>query len=167
MFGKTTYDNEALRNDLQGFVSLCSQNNHFYSNLFQFQYYTGCRLRECTQQNRIEPTKNRELIIHTLKGGNDRIITVNDIPEWLLRSVADDPYQFTFCSASTAAYYFRCLFPHYPVYTDSKSVTTHLFRHSIVKHKIDSGLTYNEVASWLGEVDVKNVQGYYKSVLKY
>lgn len=161
------YDNNGLRDDLQAFVITVQQYSVWYGFLFEFMYKSGCRLSELTTPNNIILNQNGTFTVLAKKGGNNRTFTQDELGKELSHYLVDDINVFTACNNSTASYYFKCFFPNYPVFVSGKIITTHLFRHSIIKSMYDLNYTLEQISIFIGERDTKNTQGYIDSLLTY
>ena len=54
------------------------------------------------------------------------------------------------------------------LYLDTgKSITTHYFRHKLCKNMHTNGSTIQQIAAYIGEINLNNVAGYINSVIMY
>ena len=161
------YSLEALQTDLQGFIFNIRTFNKRYASIFDMQFKTGLRIGECVQSNRFIFLDSPNFEIITEKGSNNRIFTYTDFDPYFQDMYNSEQYPFPYCSESVASYFFRHYFKYSQVFVGDKGITTHLFRHCLVKfwHKLGFDNTY--IAEQLGEKDIKNIQIYIDSQIYY
>lgn len=161
------YSLEALQEDLQGFIFTIRAFNKRYASIFDMQFKTGLRIGECVQPNRFVFLDSPQFKIVTEKGSNDRIFNYTDFDDYFKDMYLLEQYPFPYCSESVASYFFRHYYKYSQVYVGDKGITTHLFRHCLVKFWHELGFDDAYIAEQLGEVDVKNIKLYIDSQLYY
>ena len=161
------YSLEALQEDLQGFIFKIRAFNKRYASIFDMQFKTGLRIGECVQHNRFVFLDSQQFKIITEKGSNDRIFNYTDFDDYFKDMYLSVQYPFPFCSVSVASYFFRHYYKYSQVYVGDKGITTHLFRHCLVKFWHELGFDDLYIAEQLGEKDVKNIKLYIDSQLYY
>ena len=161
------YSLEDLQNDLQVFVINMRYFNKRYASIFDMQFKTGLRIGECVQPSRFVFLDLPHFKIITEKGSNDRIFNYTDFDAYFQDMYLLDQYPFPYCSESVASYFFRHYYKYSQVYVGDKGITTHLFRHCIVKFWHELGFDDAYIAEQLGEKDVKNIKLYINSKLYY
>lgn len=161
------YTLEALQADLQGFVINIRTFNKRYASVFDLQFKTGLRIGECVQPNRFVFLDSPNFKIITEKGSNDRIFDKNEFDPYFQDMYNSVQYPFPYCSESVASYFFRNYYKYSQVFVGDKGITTHLFRHCLVKFWHELGFDNAYIAENLGEKNVKNIQLYIDSKLFY
>ena len=161
------YNLQDLQNDLQVFVINMRSFNKRYASIFDMQFKTGLRIGECVQHNRFVFLDSPHFKIITEKGSNDRIFNYKDFDAYFQDMYLLEQYPFPYCSESVASYFFRHYYKYSQVYVENKGITTHLFRHCIVKFWHELGFDNEYIAEQLGEKDVKNIKLYINSKLYY
>ena len=161
------YNLEDLQNDLQVFILNIRAFNKRYASIFDLQFKTGLRIGECVQPNRFVFMDPPHFKIITEKGSNERVFdsSVGDVFFQDMYNVGIFPFHYT--SSSTATYFFKHYYKYSQVFVESKGITTHLFRHCLVKFWHELGFDNQYIAEQLGEKDVKNIQLYIDSQLFY
>lgn len=161
------YSLEALQTDLQGFIFNIRVFNKRYASIFDMQFKTGLRIGECVQPSRFVFLDDPNFKIITEKGSIDRIFDYTEFDNYFQDMYLLEQYPFPYCSESVASYFFRHYFKYSQVFVGDKGITTHLFRHCIVKFWHELGFDDAYIAEQLGEVDVKNIKLYIDSQLYY
>lgn len=161
------YELESLQSDLQAFIIKIRTFNKRYASIFDLQFKTGLRIGECVQQNRFIFLDSPNFEIVTEKGSNNRIFTYTDFDSYFQDMYLLEEYPFHYCSESVASYFFRHYYKYSQVFVSDKGITTHLFRHCLVKFWHELGFDNAYIAENLGERDVKNIQLYIDSQLFY
>lgn len=161
------YDLESLQTDLQAFIIKIRTFNKRYASIFDLQFKTGLRIGECVQFNRFIFLDSPNFEIVTEKGSNNRIFTYTDFDSYFQDMYLLGQYPFPYCSESVASYFFRHYFKYSQVFVGDKGITTHLFRHCLIKFWHELGFDNAYIAENLGERDVKNIQLYIDSQLFY
>lgn len=161
------YDLESLQTDLQAFIINMRVFNKRYASLFNLQFTTGLRIGECVNENRFIFQSAPYFKIITEKGSNDRIINALDQDLYFIDMYNMNLFPFPHCSESTASYFFRRYYKYSQCFVGDKGITTHLFRHCIVKFWHELGFSDEYIAEQIGEKDVKNIKLYIESQLFY
>lgn len=161
------YELESLQTDLQAFIIKIRTFNKRYASVFDLQFKTGLRIGECVQANRFVFLDTPNFKIITEKGSNDRIFNNTDFDDYFQDMYNLTEYPFPYCSVSVASYFFRNYYKYSQVFVGDKGITTHLFRHCLVKFWHELAFDDAYIAEQLGEVDVKNVKLYIDSQLFY
>lgn len=161
------YSLEALQEDLQGFIFNIRAFNKRYASIFDMQFKTGLRIGECVQPNRFVFLDSPNFKIITEKGSNDRIFDYTEFDDYFRDMYVLEQYPFPYCSESVASYFFRQYYKYSQVFVGDKGITTHLFRHCLVKFWHELGFDDEYIAAQIGEREVKNVKLYINSQLYY
>lgn len=161
------YELESLQEDLQAFIVNIRVFNKRYASIFDMQFKTGLRIGECVQPNRFVILDSPQFKIITEKGSVDRIFNYKDFDDYFKDMYLSNQYPFPYCSVSVASYFFRRYYKYSQVFVGDKGITTHLFRHCIVKFWHELGFDDEYIAEQIGEKEVKNVKLYINSKLYY
>lgn len=161
------YSLESLQADLQAFVIDIRRFNKRYASLFNLQFTTGLRIGECVDQNRFIFQTAPYFKIITEKGSNDRTLNTLDQDLYFIDMYNINMFPFPHCSESTASYFFRRYYKYSQCFVGNKGITTHLFRHCIIKFWHELGFSDEYIAEQIGEKDVKNIKLYIDSQLYY
>lgn len=161
------YNLESLQTDLQAFIIDMRVFNKRYASLFHLQFTTGLRIGECVDSSRFIFQKSPYFKIITEKGSNDRLINSLDQDLYFIDMYNMNMFPFPHCSESTSSYLFRRYFKYSQCFVGGKGITTHLFRHCIIKFWYELGFTEEYIAEQIGEKDVKNIKLYIDSQLFY
>lgn len=161
------YTFEALQSNLQGFISLQNILTDVYRIAFRAQYATGCRFTELAEPNRWTFLAPNSITLQPLKSGNLRTFNALTLPADFVQLVRNSSLYLSNLNLSTGSYYFRKFYPQKKVYHLDKVITTHLFRHHYAKSLFAEGKTRTEIQILMGEVDIKNSNGYIDSVLMF
>lgn len=161
------YSLEALQEDLQGFIFNIRAFNKRYASIFDMQFKTGLRIGECVQPNRFVFLDSPQFEIVTEKGSNNRIFNYTEFDDYFQDMYKLEQYPFPYCSESVASYFFRNYYKYSQVFVGDKGITTHLFRHCLVKFWHELGFDDEYIAAQIGEREVKNVKLYINSQLYY
>ena len=128
----------------------------FYYNL----YNTGLRVNELQDASRWEITPAGDYLCSVQKGGVDRLFTSSELSTFFTSSLAYGLDVYRACRYSTASRYLNKVIWPLSLFVNDKSITTHLFRHNKIKQLANSGLTVPQIATYIGERDPQNIQGY-------
>ena len=161
------YDLESLQTDLQAFIIKIRTFNKRYASIFDMQFKTGLRIGECVHPSRFIFLDSPLFKIITEKGSNDRIFNYTDFDSYFQDMYLLEEYPFPYCTESVASYFFRHYYKYSQVIVGDKGITTHLFRHCLIKFWHELGFDNAYIAENLGERDVKNIQLYIDSQLFY
>lgn len=161
------YSLESLQTDLQAFVINVREFNKRYASLFNLQFNTGLRIGECVNTDRFVFQTSPYFKIITEKGSNDRVINSLDQDLYFIDMYNNLEYPFPHCSESTASYFFRRYYRYSQCFVGDKGITTHLFRHCLIKFWHELGFSDEYIAEQIGEKDVKNIKLYIDSQLFY
>ena len=161
------YSLESLQTDLQAFIIRMRTFNKRYASIYDMQFKTGLRIGECVQANRFIFLDSPKFKIIAEKGSNDRIFNYTEFDHYFQDMYLLGQYPFPYCSESVASYFFRHYYKYSQVFVGDKGITTHLFRHCIIKFWHQFGFDNMYIAENIGEKDVKNIQLYIDSKLFY
>lgn len=161
------YTLQALQSDLQGFISLQNILTNVYKIAFSAQYVTGCRFTELQEPARWQIYNTNFVTLQPLKNGNLRTFAAADLPADFVTLIRNADLYLSNLNLSTGSYYFRKFYPQKKVYHLDKQITTHLFRHHYAKKLFATGSTRPEIQILMGEVDIKNSNGYIDSILMF
>lgn len=164
----------------QHFISLEELNTHLEtviheaksrSNVF-YQFFlnlklSGFRFQELVHTDLWYFDEFGALYAPTLKGGNIRENVQDYISSNLLQALLSNHNPFLKITQSTAAYWLYAFIPVGNIYHETKQIKTHLFRHYLIKKMSKDGYTTSEIASFIGERSLDNVDGYINSDLYY
>jgi len=127
---------------------------------FQLQYNEGLRYIEVYEICRWQYIGHDNYEIQTAKGGNKRIIEKSSVPSYYQKLIAYNTPKYEFCRYRTLSRYFNEICKYRIILCGDKEVASHYFRYNKLKQMSWSGMTVQEIAEYIGEVDTKNVQGY-------
>ena len=161
------YSLESLQTDLQAFIIRMRTFNKRYASIYDMQFKTGLRIGECVQANRFIFLDSPKFKIIAEKGSNVRIFDYTEFDPYFQDMYLKGQYPFPYCSESVASYFFRHYYKYSQVFVGDKGITTHLFRHCIIKFWHQFGFDNMYIAENIGEKDVKNIQLYIDSKLFY
>lgn len=161
------FDSESLNSYCLDFLFRLNNCIPVYRNLFNLLYNTGLRFNEAKHTNRWIFDGLNGFYVPTLKGGNNRFIKISVIPPSLLDSLIyrTDPFKIVTNATASNYFFYYSRIPN--IFCESKLVKTHLFRHNLIKKLYKEGQTVQEISDFIGEVDLKNTQGYIDSKLYF
>lgn len=158
-------DSKALNSLLSAFLIRTQRNDIFYHSLFVSLYNTGMRFGEFKNFRRWSVVNNESFDIPTEKGGNVRNVKFSELPEHTVNSFFSRQNNYDLINNSTACYYMKCLLESPTIHTKENTLKTHLFRHNKIRQMADAGYTRDQIGTYIGEVDLKNVDWYINAVL--
>lgn len=161
------FDSESLNSYCLDFLFRLQTCIPIYRNLFSLLFNTGLRFSEAKQTNKWMFDGLGGFYVPTLKGGNNRYIKVSEVPTAILDSILSRTDPFKIVTNATASNYFNYYSAIPNIYCDRKLIKTHIFRHNLIKKLNKEGKTVEEISELIGEVDIKNTQGYIDSKLYY
>lgn len=133
---------------------------HGNSDAYQLLLRGGFRWIEIFELDRWSYDDHGTYYIQTAKGGNLRSWREVDIPLFYLTCLQSEMITFPYVRYSTFNRTLRRTFVDYPIWHGDKNVTSHIFRYTRVKDLYESGQNIKQIADYLGEVDLDNIQGY-------
>lgn len=125
----------------------------------------GFRISELAELHNWRDNGDGTVTAHTLKGSNARIIAKSDLSPIVLESI-DKAVNYVFkYSVSSYERYFLSLIKAKVIKHKSKSVSTHLFRHCLIKELYQDGHSIEYIKTRMGIKSTTVVQNYIDSVL--
>lgn len=152
---------------LNGVIEAAHSRSIIFAQFFQNLKNTGLRFSELKHTEKWYFDENLTLWVPTLKGGNPRSNIQNLITPWLLTHITTNSNPFLRIDNSTASYWIYSFLPVGNLYHESKVLKTHLFRHLLAKQMHQSGKTTQEIMTFFGEVDLRNMNNYINSDIYY
>lgn len=165
----TLYTLEALRIDLQELILQVSSYSTFHAQFMEMSYLHGFRFEELTIKNNFWLKDENTVGFQPGKGNNERYFKTKDLPEYFLTMLSNDSFWFYRIDYHTITRYFHNSYPKLKVTVGEheKSIAYYLFRHYRIKQLSADGYSNYEIALEFGEIDVKNIEGYVNSVLRF
>jgi integrase len=141
--------------------------SRYYGSFFIALYETGCRPVELLDRDRWSRRNLTEFDLITAKGSEPRIIRTDQLTKEIISAIDDTsidlPSFFRISRRTCERFFYDYFFPDHWFFEDNDlkgSQGMYIFRHIFVKRLIAEGMTISDVAAILGEVDLKNIQGY-------
>lgn len=161
------YTTAELNADLLLFIEMMKGHDQIFDAYFQDLYNTGLRAMELAQIYSRLYKLGQVWYLKLEKGSADRQIDLTTLSyhAQLCIALGREPY-FT-VTHSRIKGLFRTFYPHKPVFSEGKIVTSHLFRHAFVKRLYAAGLDITTISKMIGEKVEANTQHYADSVLMY
>ena len=156
-----------INENIDTFIKDIDTFNLKYSALFDTLNKFGFRVGEITSSDRWILTAFPTIEIVTEKGSNNRFIDVADFNFWVQKAVTRGLFPFPYTSNSVASYFVTKYFPISPLYVKTKIITTHIFRHALIKNMSVDGYTVEQISAFIGEKNDKNTLGYINSVIMH
>lgn len=149
-------------------VSNAKSYNYFYHALYECQFNIGCRYIELYDLTRWQWDGKDYYTLSPGKGNKERTFSGSDLGETFPLLVQGDLQYVDFCRRAAFSRSFKKLFPIYPIWHGQKNVTSHIFRYNRIKWMyFNDRYSEDDIASWFGEVNVKNIQIYIDAKLEY
>ena len=167
MKNKVFITHQTLQIILQGFFSNIKGKSYIYYDFFWNLYKTGLRCSELKDFSLWEIHDGGNIVINTLKGGAPRCNMELYLTPFCVSSFLAGNSCYSRLAPSTLCYWLETFLPMHFIYHDSKSIKTHLFRHSKAKELHYNGLSDSEIALFFGEKDLGNMRNYINSDLYY
>lgn len=133
--------------------------------LFDLMHNTGIRYVEGYELTRWTDNEDGTFTLDTAKNSNNRIILNNLIPVNFQNLIRNEETEFSNLRYKQSTRYFNRYFIPIPLYHGSKRVTTHIYRYNIVKKMYLDDWNYQQIATWLGEVEVQNIIDYQQAII--
>lgn len=131
----------------------------------ELQYLYGMRYNETKQPARWALQPSGDYSIACEKGNNHRLILAADMPDMLLYWLQTGCELWDTCRERTCQrliLYYNILGN---VYTSKHGLTSSLFRYNRIKIMHNDGQSDSAISTFIGDSDLKNIQGYYNAVL--
>ena len=158
-------DSKELNSLLSSFLIRTKRCDIYYHSLFVSLFNTGMRFGEFKNFRRWTVVNNESFDIPTEKGGNIRNVKFSELPAHTVDSFFSGHNNYDLINNSTACYYMKCLLESTTIRTKENTLKTHLFRHNRIRQMAAAGFTRDKIGSYIGEVDLKNVDWYINAVL--
>lgn len=141
--------------------------NDPYLLVFKVQREFGLRFSEAARCDLWVFNEDNTIIVPALKGQPPRVLSVT--PDWFtfLFEYYDIQEVYRWANNSTASNVFNRYYPKKLFLSTGKSLTTHFFRHLLVKEKYAAGWTTAQISAFLGEVNESNTAGYGSSIIYF
>ena len=141
--------------------------NDPYHAFFYILNRYGFRHNELVNSARFARLDANRIQVPLSKGQGTRLITDSEESiDNLLTSLVYYDF-FYYVNNSTASELFKRFLQKQLFLTTGKSLTTHFFRHKLVKNMYASGQTPKQIGAYIGEINLNNVNGYITSSILY
>ena len=165
------YPLSLINSDCLNFIQAIGLYSPSFKLFYEVVHATGCRFEELTDISRFQMDGEERIIFQPGKGNNERILYVADLPEKFVTMVETQESYFDRVDYDTNRRYFRAHYPR-PVYLNSggflgKRVGIYIFRYRMFKQLYADGVSPGDIGIIMGEVDLKNVNGYIDADLIY
>jgi integrase len=159
--------NVQLNNAINTFIGVIAKMEPQMYDFCLFNYNYGFRYHELKDYTRWINNGDGTATCNTEKGSNDRTLNWIDLPIELRNAITFQSEAFGSIRYSTFTRLFKRYFKPNTVNTLHKGISSHIFRHNLVKLKHDNGMSFDDIATFLGEVDTGNIVDYYHSIIYY
>lgn len=140
--------------------------NDFYAHMvFNMLHDFGFRYEEVFNVTRWSVKNELYYNMQSAKGGNVREILKTDIQSEYRTYIQNSKPNVASLKRDTAFRLFARYFPIQNIYVEDHPVKTHIYRYSKCKYMYIQEYTYQEIADYLGEVDVQNIASYVEATL--
>ena len=123
------------------------------------------RYNETKEPARWQLQPSGDFLLSCEKGNNHRLILAADMPDMLLYWLNEGSELWDTCRERTC----QRLIKYYnilgDVYVGKHGITTHLFRYNRIKIMHNNGDSDATISTFIGDSDLKNIQGYYGATL--
>ena len=149
--------------------NIVDTSGRYYDNLGDFftVLYNTCRWVEVYELSRWGTEDLETYFCQTAKGGNVRSINAASLPSNFLFLISTALSTWDVCRYNSMRKYSArfALFPS--LYCLDKQIELHCFRHNHIKYLYSLGNSYEQIATYMGEVDPDNIKGYVESIIYY
>lgn len=132
---------------------------------FSMMYNRGLRYIEIFEVSRWTIKNSNFYYFQPAKGGNRLTLPASVVPAEYKTYILNSKPTFASLRKDTALRLFKRYFPIQNIFHLTHPVKTHIYRYSKCKEMYLNGYTYQEIADYLGEVEVVNIQNYVNATL--
>jgi site-specific recombinase XerD len=136
-----------------------------YIAVFSFMFYTGLRINEAVNLTRKHFTKGDTLTYHSFKRNKNIEIYLNanlrrTLGEYFsIEAEVENAFNI---NRRQVDYVLKKLVEELELLGKGRKAYPHLFRHSMVSHYYNKGLSINDIACLVGHSNIKQTEGYIK-----
>ena len=153
-----------MTTDSVNFINAVSAFSPSHALFYDVGYRIGSRFEELTDISRFQIVNKDIIEFHPCKGNNPRKLYISLLPEEFVKMVDTQQSFFNRIDYHTTCRYFNQLWPSGVVRIgpgwSGKIVRFYIFRYRLFKQLYSEGFSYVEISNIMGEVDVKNTEGY-------
>lgn len=152
--------NQQLDTMLQNIIMYAYATDTENYNCLLCLYNTGLRYNEFYETNRWSKINAYSYLVNLEKGSSPRVILISQLTQMFCNYIDNNMNLYNYMRQDTMTRYIYKKGMYGKLYVGQKGVATHLFRYNYVRKLYDSGLSYAQIASDMGEVNVINTIAY-------
>lgn len=158
-------NNEQLDNECHAILeNLKSRGFAIYSPIFKLLYLHGFRANELQYYEFWELQPDNFVRFPTSKKGTDRLILLDTLPTTIQDYMLTGQKNFYLTKYSTLDWYFKQA-SNYRFTVKSKNITTHLFRHNVMRKMHQAGYSRQAIQQKFGLLRIETVDNYINSTI--
>jgi len=158
------YTTAQMTIDCLNFIQAIDALSPSFALFYRVQMEIGSRFHELTDITRFQMYGDEKILFQPAKGNNLRALYVSDLQPKFVRMVELQESYFDRVNYFTSNRYFQNYFPRqihlYNGLFASKRINAYIFRYRKFKLLAESGLPLEDIGQIMGEIDIKNVEGY-------
>lgn len=141
-------------------VSRTENYNPLLHACMQVLYFTGARAGEVANLSLWNMNITGKVEWQTIKRGGIRSVNQSLIPVTFQNAIMNPPQSNFLCSKRNMRSAFDIFSPYQAIYTKDKQISTHLFRHRLMKQLYAEGWSYDDLRTYFA-VGANEVPEYY------
>lgn len=127
----------------------------------------GFRIKELYNSSRWTVKNDHAYYVQTEKNGNKRTWQKSDTPSELIYAIENQTPAFQNCRYPTITRLIEKIPNSYKWKLGNKGICTHIFRYSKITEMHIAGSSDQDICDFIGEKEIKNIQGYYNAEIFY
>jgi len=158
---------EQINEDIYLFLNGGLPRGDPYQDFYNWLSWLGIRYNELKNCEHWTYVVDTSITIPLSKGQGSRVITSNEDNVYgIWDNILQNNY-FFYVNTTTANELVRKRMTHRTKLSTGKYLGTYIFRHAYIKNKYADGMTPQQIAALMGEVNINNITGYINSVIEY